>query len=142
MSRFPAHAQLDTHKSKHTTSKTLLNERPARGKGRYGIQQTKGTHIHAISGIRPRDTSNRVTADPRLRMYCLRDRLQNYLLAVQWELCVWMSKCSVTDKHWQYKVRRYTVTYPHYKDFLILIYMNFSKQTTSSSTAHVRGLEL
>ena len=81
MSRFLAHTQLDPHKYKHTTGKTPLNEWSARRKGLYDIQQTKGTHINGIIGIRAGDTSNRVTADPRLKMHCLRHRLESYLVA-------------------------------------------------------------
>ena len=56
-----------THRHTHTRSNTHLKDLSAGRKGSYlhNTQQTQGTNIHAYSGIRTRDLSNRVAADLR-----------------------------------------------------------------------------
>jgi hypothetical protein len=54
-----------------------MNEWSARRTGRYlhNAQQTQETNIHAFSGIRTRDTSNRAAADLSVRTHGHRNRL-------------------------------------------------------------------
>jgi hypothetical protein len=61
---------------RHTLGRTPLNECSARRRGRYlhNTQQTQETNIHALSGIRTRDPSNRAAADIRLRKHGHRNR--------------------------------------------------------------------
>ena len=54
------------HTIRHTRGMTNLNEWSASRRGCY-IHNTQHTNIHALSGIRTHDTSNRVTADLNLR---------------------------------------------------------------------------
>ena len=60
--RFLNHPQLDTHAC--ARGETPLNDWSARRTGRYlyNTQQTKETNVHAPSGIRNRDPTNRAAA--------------------------------------------------------------------------------
>jgi len=71
------------HTQKHTHGMTPLNDRSARRSCRYlhNTQQNEGTNIHAISGIRNRDTSNGAAADQHVRPLGHRDRHIAVLLA-------------------------------------------------------------
>jgi len=53
------------HAHMHTPGRNSLNERSARRRGRYlhNTQQTQKTNIHALSGIRTRNVSDRAGAD-------------------------------------------------------------------------------
>jgi hypothetical protein len=53
----------------HTPGRTSLNEWSARRRGHYlhNNQQTQGTNIHALSGVRTRHSCNKVAADLHLR---------------------------------------------------------------------------
>jgi hypothetical protein len=54
------HTHTHTHTHTHARSRTPLDERSARRKGRYlhNTQQTQQTNNHALSGIRTCDLSN------------------------------------------------------------------------------------
>jgi hypothetical protein len=58
------------HMSMRAHCRTPLNERSARRTGRYihSTQQIQETNIHALSGIRTRDPSNRGAADLRFNL--------------------------------------------------------------------------
>jgi len=58
-----------TYIHKYTPDRTPLNEWSARRRGRYlhNTQQTWETNIHASSGTRTRDPSNKATVDSLLR---------------------------------------------------------------------------
>jgi len=65
----------------HTSSRTPLNERSARRRGRYlhNTQQTQETNnIRALGGIRTRDLCSRAATDLRLRPHGYRDRCRTY----------------------------------------------------------------
>jgi len=66
-----------THRHKYTLGWTPLNERSARHQGHcvHNTQQTQETNIHAFSGIRTRNPSNREAADLCLTPHGYRDRL-------------------------------------------------------------------
>jgi hypothetical protein len=76
-SRFIDHSQLDTH----THGWTPLNEWSAHRRDRclHNTQRTQDTNIHALSGIRTCDPSNRASADLCLRPCGHRDRLLHNL---------------------------------------------------------------
>jgi hypothetical protein len=65
--------QLDTH----AHGKTPLDDRSARRRDHclHSTQQTPGTNIHALSGIRTRNPSNQAATDSSLRPQEHRDRL-------------------------------------------------------------------
>ena len=68
-----------THTHTHKLVRTPLSELSARYRGRYlqKAEQTQGTNIHAVSGIRTRDVSNEAAADLRLKPHGHRDRQQD-----------------------------------------------------------------
>jgi len=63
------HTRTHAHTHTHTHHRTRLKEWSAHGRGRYlhKTRQTQETNIHAFSGIRNRDPSNRASTDPRHR---------------------------------------------------------------------------
>ena len=71
-------SRLDTHT--HTPGRTHLEEESARHRGRslHNVHQTQETNIHALSGFRTRDPSNRAAADLRFRPHGHRDRLSEH----------------------------------------------------------------
>jgi len=60
----------------HTADKTPLNECSAGHRSRYphNTQQTQGTNIHTLSGIRTLDPRNQAAADLRFRPHSHRER--------------------------------------------------------------------
>ena len=61
------------HTHTHTPGRTTLNKLKARRRARY-LQQTQGTNIHTLTGIRNHDPSDQAAADLRLRPHGHRDR--------------------------------------------------------------------
>ena len=60
-----------------------MNELSARRRAHYihNTQQTQGTNIHALSGIRTRNPSKRAAVDLRLRPHSHRDRSNDMITA-------------------------------------------------------------
>jgi len=66
-----------SHTIRHTRGRTPLHEWSASRRGRYrhNVQQTQATNVHALSGIRTFDPSNKAASDLRLRRYGNRNHL-------------------------------------------------------------------
>jgi len=69
----------------HTLGRTSLNRWSTHRRGRY-LCNTQQTSIHVISGIRTRNPSNQVTADPHLRRHNYRYRLLTPITAKKFSI--------------------------------------------------------